>query len=210
MINRKFASLILLSTSALFGQYKMEPLSTAPSDVAPAIAGVLDKQGTKIMGPDGQIYCEIWFRSTPPPAAQNKEISVTWNTVAHGSLIGIINFPAKAADRRGQIINPGLYTLRFSYYPANGDHQGVAPQRDFLILSKAADDADPNSTPKFDDLMAVSRKASGTPHPLVLSMWKGDSDWQAGFDKMGETDWVLQTTVAGTKIAVILVGKAEG
>jgi hypothetical protein len=210
MINRKFASLILFSASALFGQYKMETLSTPPEGVAPAVAGLLDKQGTKIMGPNGQVYCEIWFRSTPPPAAQNKEISVTWNTVAHGSLIGVINFPAQAADRRGQIIKPGVYTLRFSYYPTNGDHQGVAPQRDFLILSKASEDADANSTPKFDDLMAMSRKASGTPHPLVLSMWKGDSDWQAGFDKMGETDWVLQTTVAGTKIAVILVGKAEG
>ena len=210
MIKRKFASLILLSTSALFAQYKMETLSAAPSDVAPAIAGMLDKSGTKIAGPGGQVYCEIWFRSTPPPAAHNSELSVTWNTIAHGSFIGVIHFPAKAADRRGQVINPGVYTMRFSYYPANGNHQGVAPQRDFLVLSPAAADQDAGPVAKFETLMDMSRKASGTPHPAVLSMWLIESDFEPGLELMGEHDWVLKTAVGQAHIALIVVGKAEG
>ena len=28
--------------------------------------------------------------------------------------------------------------MRYSYYPMNGDHQGVAPQSDFAVLSPAA------------------------------------------------------------------------
>src|SRR6266542_3933987 len=47
---------------------------------------------------------------------------------------------------------------------------GVAPQRDFLVLTPAADDKDPNSTPAQEELMTMSKKASGTPHPAVFSM----------------------------------------
>jgi hypothetical protein len=99
--------------------------------------------------------------------------------------------------------------LRLSYHPVNGDHQGVAPQRDFLVLTPAAIDTDPAAMPDFETLMNWSKKASGTPHPAVLSMWKVDDGFAAGFSKMGE-DWVLQTKVAETPIAIILIGKAEG
>jgi hypothetical protein len=201
------ASLFLISPS-VFGQYKMEGGGPPPSEVAAPVASMLTKEGIKITN-NGQPYAELWFRTTAPPTGGPKEDSVSWAGVAHGALIGVVRFPAKLTDRRGQTIQPGVYTLRLSYYPVNGDHQGVAPQRDFLILSKAEDDKDPSTTPKFDDLMGVSRKVTGTPHPAVLSMWKADNDFKPGFDKMGETDWVLQLKIAGIPVAIILVGKSD-
>lgn len=209
----KFANLALLlplAATSIFAQYKMEPVTTPPPGVPAAVAGVLEKQGTKITGANGKVVAEIWFRSTPPPAANLKEDASTWTGVAQGSLIAVINFPDKYSDRRGQPIAAGVYTMRLSFFPVNGDHQGVAPQRDFLLLSKAAEDTDPAATPNFDTLVAASKKVSGTPHPAVFSMWKVDNDFKPGFDKMGESDWVLQAKVAGTQIAIILVGKAEG
>ena len=53
----------------------------------------------------------------------------------------------------------------------------------------------------------MSRKASGTPHPAVLSFWKADSD-APGFSKQGESDWVLQAKIGDTPIAIILIGLA--
>src|SRR5262249_49734568 len=146
----RFALILALSTS-LYGQYKMETSGAPPADLPAPIAGMLSKQGVKITN-NGQPYMEFWFRSTPPPAASLKEENSTWTGVAHGSLIGVVSIPAQLRDRRDQVIKPGLYTLRLSFYPVNGDHQGVAPQRDFLLMSKVADDKDPTSTPKFDDL----------------------------------------------------------
>lgn len=206
----EFASCALLASSVLFGQYKAETVPALPSELPAAVAGVLQKEGVKIIAPNGQVYCEIWFRSTTPPSTGASEDSVTLTGVAHGSLLGVIRFPGKGADRRGQPINPGVYTLRLSFFPQNGDHQGVAPQRDFLLLSPADGDTDPAATPNFDALVASSKKVSGAPHPAVLGMWKVDSNFKPGFDKMGDNDWVLQTKVAGTPIAVILIGKAEG
>ncbi|MBL8178523.1 MAG: hypothetical protein JNK48_27870 [Bryobacterales bacterium] len=207
---RTFTSIVLLAAASLQAQYKTEAGAAMPATVPAAVAGVLEKQGTKILGANGQVVAELWFRAAAPPAAAQKEDSVTWAGVAHGTLIGVAHFPARFADRRGNPINPGLYTLRFSFYPVNGDHQGVAPQRDFLVLSKIEDDGDPSATPAYEALMGLSKKAAGAPHPLVLSMWKEDAAFKPGFEKMGENDWVLQVKIGGAPVAIILVGKAEG
>ncbi|MDX1980815.1 MAG: hypothetical protein SFV51_11135 [Bryobacteraceae bacterium] len=202
------AILAVFAASTLFGQYKTEANAALPAD-ASAFGSVLEKAGVKVLGADGKTFCEIWLRSSAPAAGGVAEEGITLTGVAHGALIGVIHFPAKGADRRGQPVNPGVYTLRLSFHPVNGDHQGVAPQRDFLVLTPVAIDTDPAATPDFETLMKWSRKASGTPHPAVLSMWKVDDGFQAGFSKMGE-DWVLQAKSAGTPIAIILIGKAEG
>ena len=197
--------LLLLSLAAL-AQYKAEPAGPPPAEVAPAIAQALQKNGAKVSN-NGAAYCEIWLRSDKPNGPKSAEDSVTLPTIPQGALIGVIRFDGKGADRRGQTIKPGVYTLRYSIIPVNGDHQGAAPQRDFLLMTPAAEDKDLNATPNFEALVAMSRKASGTPHPAVLSFWKADSD-APGFSKQGESDWVLQAKIGDTPIAIILIGLA--
>ena len=196
---------LLLSSVAVFGQYKAEPAGAPPSEVAPAIAQVLQKDGTKITN-NGKAYCEIWFRTDKPAAAKSVEDGTTV-PVAMGALLGVIRFDGTGSDRRGQSIKAGVYTLRYGIMPINGDHQGAAPQRDFLLMIPAADDKDLNATPAFEAVVAMSRKASGTPHPAVLSFWKADPP-APGFAKQGDSDWVLQTKIDDMPIAVILIGFA--
>lgn len=194
---------------AAFGQeYKMLA-GGAPPDEVGALKSALEAKSVKIVDAAGKVYCELWLRSTPAPQGKSKEENVTLPEVIPGTFFAIIQFPAAAADRRGQPIKPGLYTVRYSNFPITGDHQGVAPQRDFFILSKLGDDPDVASSMKFDALMATSRKASGTTHPLVMSIWKPDT-FTAGFAKEGEHDWILQTKAGGVSLAIILIGKGEG
>lgn len=200
----------VLAASAVFAQYKSDPGGAPPAELAPAISQALEQQGTKIVGSNGAVFCEVWFRSSLPAGAKSSEESVTLPTIPHGTLMGAIRFPAQGADRRGQPIKPGVYTLRYSLQPLNGDHLGVSPQRDFLVLVPAGDDKDLNAAPNFDVLMAMSRKASGTPHPAVLSMWGAGASDPAGFAKQGENDWVLTRKIGDTVISVILAGKVEG
>jgi|SRR5579871_1201608 len=188
------------------GQYQSAAAGPPPSEVAPAIAQALQKDGVKISN-GGAAYCEIWFRTEKPSGAKTTEENVTLPSIPVGALVGVIRFDGKGSDRRGQTIKAGVYTLRYGIMPINGDHQGAAPQRDFLLMTPAAEDQDLNSTPAFEALVAMSRKASGTPHPAVLSVWKADSD-TPGLSKQGDSDWVLQTKIGDTPIAVILVGVA--
>jgi hypothetical protein len=199
----------LLAATAVFAQYKAQDAGAPPSEAAAPIASALNKAGTKIAAGNGSATVEIWLRSTMPSGPASAETSVTLPTIPAGALIGVLRFPAKGSDRRGQTIAPGVYTLRYGNYPINGNHQGVAPQRDFLVLVPASLDKSTDAVSDFNALMDLSRKASGTPHPAVISFWKADADDKPGFDKQGEKDWVLTTNLGSTKISIILIGKAD-
>ena len=197
----------ILAAGVALGQYKAESAGAAPSDVPSNFRQLLQKEGTKIVDAKGATVSEIWLVSAAPNGPKSSEENITLTNVPHGSLLGVIRFPGAGNDRRGQGIKAGIYTMRYSMFPISGDHQGVAPQRDFAILTKMADDADPKSTPNFEGLMGWSRKASGTPHPLVMSIWKAD-DPKADFSMQGEKDWVLQRKMGDTVIAIVVLGSA--
>ena len=206
---RKSVVCFLLAASAAFGQYKSEPTGAPPSELAPAISQALEQQGTKILADNGTVFCEVWLRASLPKGGSSSDPNITL-TLPQGLLVGAIRFPGQGADRRGQPIKPGVYTLRYSLIPVNGDHQGASPQRDFVLMVPAADDKDPSAAPNFDALVAMSRKASGTPHPAVLSIWGAGASDPIGFAKQGENDWVLTKKIGDTAVSVILVGKVEG
>jgi hypothetical protein len=199
-MKRVLVCLAVVATSA-FGQYKAEPAGAPP-----ALAELLQKEGIKVSGPNGATL-EIWLRSALPPGGKVEESASVASP--HGALLGVVRTAGPYVDRRGQTIKPGVYTLRYSIYPVDGNHQGVSPQRDFLIMGRIADDKAPNVNLGFDPLMDLSRKASGTPHPLALSFSKGGSgDGKLG--KEGENDWVLNGKIGDTLVAIIVFGLFQG
>ena len=198
---------LLFPATVLFGQYSAKPGGAPPSELAPAVSAELQKQGIAVLS-NGQPYCELWFLSQAPKGPESSEQDVSWKTVPHGSLIGAIRFSAEGKDRRGQKIKPGVYTLRFSYYPVDGAHQGAESTRDFLLMSSADIDKDPKATPAFADLVSQSRKASGTRHPAVLTVWKAGSEFQEGLAQQGE-DWVLGAKVGDQTVMMIVAGINE-
>lgn len=207
-MTKLFASLTLVCATA-FGQYKMEPAGPPPSDVPAAIRDTLQKDGAKISGPSGA-YADVWLRSAVPSGPATSEASVTLQSIPHGTLLGVIRFNTKAMDRRGQPIKPGLYTMRLSYHPVDGAHQGVAPQRDFACLVPAAGDTDANSTPNYQQVVKMSEKASGTAHPAILSIWKEDNADAAGTLTQDGDDWTLHSRIGDTPVALIVFGVKAG
>ncbi|MFN7998156.1 MAG: hypothetical protein U0Q18_31330 [Bryobacteraceae bacterium] len=207
---KNILTFFVLAAGVAFGQYKMDTTGAPPSELAPAFSSLLQQQGYKIVGPGDSVYCEVWLRKEAPSGPKSTEEGVTLPTVPQGAFLGVIRFPAAAQDRRGQPIKPGLYTLRYSLYPVNGAHQGVAPQRDFALLVSAGDDKDPNATPGFDALVAMSDKASGAPHPAVLSLANSLAEKLPSFTKQGEHDWTLDAKIGDLGISLILAGKYEG
>jgi hypothetical protein len=200
---------LLLAAVAASAQYKAEPAGAPPSEVAPAILATLNKTGIKIVGANGNTFVEIWLRSAAPTGPNSTDQGVTLPSIPIGSVLGVLRFPGKGADRRGQPIVAGVYTLRYGNHPINGDHQGVSPQRDFLLLAPVSADTSIAAIPEFEALTGLSKKASGSTHPAVLSFWKGDGS-STGLEKQGDTDWVLHAKIGDLPVDIILVGKAEG
>src|SRR5579872_3569700 len=133
-------------STVLLAQYKSEPAGPPPSDLAPAVSSMLDSNGTKISKADGTAVLEVWFRKTAPSGPKNSGDSIALPSIPTGSFLGVIKLETKGEDRRGQSLQPGVYTLRYVLMPSNGDHLGAAPQRDFAAFVPAADDKDPGTT----------------------------------------------------------------
>jgi hypothetical protein len=196
-------SLCLVAATA-FGQYKLESAGAPPSELSAAIRDALQKDGAKVAGPDG-VVCEIWFRAKAPEGGNNEQ-NVSFTQIAHGALVGAIRFPGQGTDRRGQPIKPGVYTMRLSFYPVDGAHQGIAPTRDFVLLSQASGDTNLNALPAYAELVKVSTKVSGTTHPANLNVWKPESAPSGPELKQEGEDWVLYTSMGNLPVAIILVG----
>jgi hypothetical protein len=203
----RWAGPLLLVLVTVWGQeYKADKAGPLPSEVASGIAQALEKSGFQI-STSGAAYCEIWLRASLPARAASNEQNVTLPNMPVGMLLGVIRFDVKGSDRKGQAIKPGVYTLRYGIMPANDQHQGAAPHRDFLLMTPAGQDRDLNAAPNYEALVAMSRKASLTSHPAVLSLWKADAD-SPGFSQQGDSDWVLQSKVGDIPIAIIVAGDA--
>jgi hypothetical protein len=199
----------MMAATAAFPQYKVETSGAPPADLAPAIGAALQKQGYKVVGPSGEL-CSVWFVSKTPAGPEVPDLDVALKTVPQGALMGVIQFPQAHRDRRGQAIKPGVYTLRYSQHPVDGAHVGAANQRDFLLMVPAAGDTKADSTPGFAELVALSRKVSGTNHPAVLSLAASGESTFPQMKQEGEAgDWVLHAKIGDTPVGLMLVGVSD-
>jgi hypothetical protein len=140
------------------------------TSVPDALRQMLEAKGYRIFFDDGMPACELWLRKSVPAQAKKDSADVIYTQLAESVLVGVLHFPKGGSDFRGQAIPAGFYTLRYALIPNDGNHLGVSPNRDFLLLVPAASDADPGATFKFQDLVALSRSATGTKHPGPLSL----------------------------------------
>lgn len=170
---RRFFGLILavlsLSISA-FGQgNKLEAIGAiADPGASDALKKVMEAKGSRITIGDGP-YCDIWLRAGIP-AGKSDALGAVYTTLGESVLVGVISFARATTDFRGQAVKPGTYTLRYAVHPADGNHLGISPIRDFLTLVPVAMDQNPEAQPKFEELMKMSAKVPGTNHPGVISL----------------------------------------
>ena len=189
---------------------KIENLgSLTESSVPDAIRQTLEAKGYRVLLDDGSAVCELWLRKGVPAQPKKDSADVIYTQLAESTLIGVLHLPKAGSDFRGQAIPAGFYTLRYALIPDDGNHLGVAPNRDFLLLLPAASDADPNALFKFQDLVALSRTATGTKHPGPLSLVAPAGNGR-GISKDNQDHWVFAASLklaSGEDLPLSLVVK---
>ncbi|HXZ19064.1 MAG TPA: hypothetical protein VEG63_03890 [Candidatus Acidoferrales bacterium] len=180
-----------------------------PTELPAALRDVVAADGLEVKSASG-VLCDLWLRKeVPVAAAASQELGVTFGQLSEGTLIGVMRIGTDTTDYRNQKVKAGLYTLRYAWSPVDGNHQGVAPQRDFALLSPVAEDSDP-ATVSRDEAIKRSTKTTGTKHPSVWSLWPGDDSASAPALKYQDDSqsWLLTfrlTLAGGAKISVGLV-----
>lgn len=216
---RSLIVLILLvafvpTITAKQGGYKVESIGAlTAASVSEAVRGALDAKGVRVIGGDGKPLCEIWFRKEIP-TAKAEVPNANFGQIPEGTLVGVINFPAGASDFRGQGIKAGYYTLRYGLILNDGNHLGVSSYRDFVLLGLVAEDKD-TAALSFDEMIKLSRNASGTGHPSPWNLLPATSN--EGLPKIVKNDVehiileVKVTTKSGPLvIGMVVIGKTEG
>jgi hypothetical protein len=152
------------------GGYSVQAIRE-PAPAADSLRSLLEDTGTRLTGPDGKIVCELWWaRSVSLRPDASKSASIGYAAIEPGTLLGVVHFPTENEDSRDQKLRPGWYTLRYATMPSDEAHKGASPHPDFALLIPAAFDGTPGQPPKPEMLLRLSRKASLTPHPAVISL----------------------------------------
>ena len=204
-----FVSVASLALAAQTG--KIEPIgAVTDSRVAEGVKKVLEPKGYRVSLDDGSVVCEIWLRNKIPAQPKKDSPGALYSQLAESALVGVISFPQATTDYRGQNIPKGAYTLRYELIPNDGNHLGVAPNRDFVLLVPAASDDNPDATFKFDELVSLSRKATGTKHPGPLSLVQPESGTAAAVSKDDEDHWIFSAAIrlaSGEDLPIALIVK---
>ena len=213
---RKIAScfaigpLFVLSLVCAAQAGKVESMGPLTDSAVPAaVRQTLEAKGYRLTLDEPAPACELWIRKSVPAQAKKDIEGLAYPQLAESTLVGVIRFSQPAADFRGQRIPAGFYTLRYELIPNDGNHLGVAPNRDFLLLVPAASDADPKAQFKFEELVALSREATGTKHPGPLSLAQADGMVTAAVVSKDDQDhWIFSAPVklaSGDEIPIALV-----
>jgi hypothetical protein len=215
---RVFALLLLLLTNPFTvhaDSGKVESIGAFAESSAPeSVKKALEPKGYRVRLADGSILCEIWLRNGVA-SGKNDAQGAVYTSLADSALIAVITFPQQATDFRKQPIKAGSYTLRYAVHPQDGNHLGISPIRDFLLLIPIAADPDPTTKYKFEDLAALSKKTSGTNHPSPMSLVTTDgiSSWPSLIeDEYGHLVFAarIKTDAGGElPIAFVVKGVAE-
>jgi hypothetical protein len=203
------------SGSSAFGraaEFAVEPLQEgAPSEAAEAIRKELAPGGTRVTR-GGKPFVDFWFRTAVPTADPAKGLGILYPTLKPGGLVGVVRFHGGASDFKAQKFPAGVYTLRYAVQPEDGDHQGTAESRDFLLLCQAAVDLAPDPI-ESKELNKMSAKVNGKKHPAVLYLVSGQGGKlpRVLHDETADRAVFEAEAPAGGKplrFSIVIVGKA--
>jgi hypothetical protein len=186
--------------------------SPLPAELSPAIAAGLGATGQIVTF--GQTTLHFWWVSSLAPGQGPATAAAAWRNVPEGSLLGAVRVEGPFRDIRGRPIKAGVYTLRFALQPANGDHLGVSPNREFLIVAPAAADQDPGPA-GHERSVDMGRGSIGSSHPGVLSLDPPYTDLGAGsihVNEAGHEAFVCEIPRAGApplRFGLIVLGRIE-
>lgn len=172
-------------------------------------------EGYRVIQEDGSILCEVWIRDTIPSQREAGVLGAVYPQLFESLLVGVVSFPAGAGDYRGQQLKPGTYTMRYELLPDDGNHLGAAPTRDFVLLVPVSTDSIAHTRFTYEELVSLSKMASGTNHPAVFNLTFPESE--EPLPTVAETceGHIVFTAVLRTEndqeipFALVVVGEAQ-
>ena len=185
--------------------------SSAPAEVSLAIRETLASEALRVVS-GAKPQAEFWMRQDIPAQENGSAAAMgaTFGSFSESLLVGVVRFPSDWSDYRERPIPAGVYTLRYALQPEDGNHLGASIYRDYLVLVPAAADSDPDAGYSFGQLTELSRQASRTNHPAILSLFPIYDEVATPALVKNEIDqWTLAVSVHSVLLGMVVQGHGE-
>lgn len=161
---------VLLLVPFAMGQ-KIEKLPAFAGEATDKVKATLDTTGYRVFLPNTLHACDVWLAKDVPVTKRSDAKGAIYPEFVDSQFLGVITFPKGGGrDFRGQTVRIGSYTMRYQLLPSDGNHLGVAPNPDMVLLVPIGEDADPKVNFDFGKLVELSSGAAHSSHPAVLEM----------------------------------------
>lgn len=146
-----------------------------PQDLKDPVRQLLGDQAIQVSDEMGKPLGTFWFRKEIPVKATAEQFKsgLTYHEMEDTTLIGAVRFEQTFNDYRKQKIKPGVYTLRYSLQPMDGDHMGTAPYSEFCLLVPAARDPKPDLM-EAKQLQENSARSTTGSHPAIMLLFPAE------------------------------------
>jgi hypothetical protein len=160
---------LCLLTGVAAAQQKIERIVLPTSGLSEPIRDAFEDKGYLVTLDKGWT-ADFWFpKELNLPQQDRANPDALYPKLPASAFMGIMKLHQDAADYRGQTIRAGTYTLRYELLPQDGNHLGVSPNPDFLLVIPLADDVNPIQPLIFKKVVEMSSKTTGS-HPAVIAL----------------------------------------
>lgn len=162
-----FAAAPLHSTASEF-QLKVVD-KEAPKELSQSFRDVLQAKAVQLLQGDKPVY-EFWFVSKLQLKSKPESLRYHLDALAPTTVIGALAATRSERDYRDDELYEGIYTMRFSLQPQDGNHLGTAEYPYFAVLIPANLDTTIDGIKSYKQMVKASSKETATDHPIILSL----------------------------------------
>lgn len=158
-----------------------------PEEIEAEIAEQIVPKSYQISDAEG-LFFEFWF----VPQLEGGEIAEkdgdTLEKLKVVSLLGaMVVHREERYDFRDDPIDSGVYVLRYSLQPQDGNHMGTSPHDSFAILIPYDRDIDVREYPDHEEMVDIASEDTVAEHPPILAIQPMEVD-EGEFPRLDENE----------------------
>jgi hypothetical protein len=140
-----------------------------PKELDGSFREVLLSKAVQVTDGEKPVY-EFWFCRELPLSAKPESLKDHLDQLKPAMFLGAVMVHNEKRDYRDDELRSGLYTMRFSLQPQDGNHLGTAEFPYFAVLIPAKADTKIDGIKTYKEMTRASAKGTSSEHPRVMSL----------------------------------------